>query len=379
MNRHREGPTQHPGTPAAGLRERVRARLRADFRLQIICFFGACAVLGILPFALLRFTAGQWVVGLIDLGIIAAILGVVSYAWSSGNTQRAATIAAITNTVGCILVFWILGRSGTYWAYMVVLANFLLLNDRRWATLCSVMLPVAALLNAHLFASVAELATFVVTLTLVGAFAYVFASRSEREHRDLERQARLDSLTGVANRRQLEADLDALVTGRRGDAGRVGLAVIDIDHFKQVNDTHGHEAGDRVLCELVAIIGANVRRRDGLYRMGGEEFVLLLDGMDADSLAPVLETLRNRIGEQLRTPDARQVTVSMGAAMRLDGETWQDWLFRADVALFDAKQGGRNRVRLSRGLRGPVDRGGARAEPAPQARTGAPGPLRRLG
>ncbi len=162
-----------------------------------------------------------------------------------------------------------------------------------------------------------------------------------------------DPLTGLANRRAFDAALAAMVA-RACQAPPVQLLIADIDHFKDCNDTHGHDFGDAVLRIIGAMLKAAVRRDTMIARLGGDEFALLLPGATAPCRAGI-ET--RAIAERLRARIARRplavrghperfgrVTLSIGLAGWRPGERTADWYARADAALYAAKRGGRNRV-----------------------------------
>jgi diguanylate cyclase (GGDEF)-like protein len=123
----------------------------------------------------------------------------------------------------------------------------------------------------------------------------------------------------------------------------VGLLVMDLDHFKRINDELGHEAGDRVLVDFARLVQSRCRAGDRLFRYGGEEFVLLLPGTRGDALRPLADELRRAVAHGLRA-DGREVTVSVGGAALQPGEDNNRWLARADAAMYQAKREGRDRV-----------------------------------
>ena len=123
--------------------------------------------------------------------------------------------------------------------------------------------------------------------------------------------------------------------------------MIDIDHFKQVNDTHGHEAGDRSLRALAKTLKTMARATDLPARFGGEEFVFLLVGADPAGAAEMAERIRMAIAQMVITSPTGDfgVTVSIGVApILIDDESWSDAMSRADKAMYRAKRSGRNRV-----------------------------------
>lgn len=156
-----------------------------------------------------------------------------------------------------------------------------------------------------------------------------------------------DHLTGAASRRGFFAfaEREHARAGRRRSG--LGLLLLDVDHFKRINDTHGHGVGDQVLRELVARSQEVIRKIDYCARLGGEEFAVLLPDATADTTLAVAERLRAALDRSLqRAPAATRVpyTVSIGAAMLEEGEAFASLMTRADAALYAAKAGGRNRV-----------------------------------
>lgn len=162
----------------------------------------------------------------------------------------------------------------------------------------------------------------------------------------LDYEANHDALTGLYNRRAL----DLAMTERVADTERpMVVALLDIDHFKRVNDECSHQVGDRVLARLGTVLGSSLRDLDLSARYGGEEFALILDGAELDIAHKVCDRIRASVAA-LTWDDAvpgGRITVSIGAAQRLPGSTVAEMLARADAALYRAKATGRNRVCLA--------------------------------
>jgi len=177
---------------------------------------------------------------------------------------------------------------------------------------------------------------------------------------DLNLQAMRDPLTGLYNRRQLEEGLHREVLRARRLGGNVGVMAIDVDHFKRVNDTLGHEVGDSALRGIADELASCVREEDIACRAGGEEFVIILPGTGKTALRTRAEAVRRTI-EQAQIPagdGTLKLTVSIGiATFPAYGDSGQAVLRAADVALYKAKAAGRNRVTL-------CTPGGARSSPA---------------
>jgi two-component system cell cycle response regulator len=161
--------------------------------------------------------------------------------------------------------------------------------------------------------------------------------------------ATVDKLTGVSNRQALLAGLFNEVERAARYHRALSVAFVDIDHFKAINDTYGHLAGDQVLREFARRVAETVRGVDLACRMGGEEFVVVMPGTDGAVALKVAERLRKVIADvPFAVPDRSQtiaVTVSVGMAMMApEADTPQSLLKRADEALYRAKRDGRNRV-----------------------------------
>jgi len=165
-------------------------------------------------------------------------------------------------------------------------------------------------------------------------------------HARLVAQTITDPLTGAYNRRHMEASLDDVIERQRRSHAPAALLLIDIDHFKQINDRFGHAAGDTVLRTVVALVADRVRRLDRLFRIGGDEFLLLLPDADIAAALTVAEDLRLLVAET-RIPGTDRVTVSIGLATLGAGQQMDEWMQAADGALYAAKQRGRNCVAVA--------------------------------
>ncbi len=152
--------------------------------------------------------------------------------------------------------------------------------------------------------------------------------------------ATLDKLTQVYNRHQWDEHLQqALNTAKRG--GPLSLILIDIDHFKAINDNHGHQVGDRCLTMLASVLKQQLRGEEHLYRIGGEEFSIILPGTEQARAQVLAERLRSAVESMPFTPS---VTISLGLGQYQQKEPLEQWISRVDNALYQAKHLGRNRI-----------------------------------
>ncbi|MFZ5810805.1 MAG: GGDEF domain-containing protein [Thermodesulfobacteriota bacterium] len=165
----------------------------------------------------------------------------------------------------------------------------------------------------------------------------------EAANEDLERLATADVLTGLFNRRKFdEVIVREMELSRRYD-DPLSLLMFDIDHFKKINDSLGHAAGDRVLAEIASVTARHVRSVDYVFRWGGEEFLILTPRTGLSEARAVADKLRD-MTERHPFPDGVRLTISLGVAEHAQGEALEDWLTRVDKAMYAAKRGGRNRV-----------------------------------
>lgn len=216
---------------------------------------------------------------------------------------------------------------------------------------------IPASLDQHLFAA----AVLIATAILFGVFfIYPIIRTQVREegklramtaalsHRSetLQQAALTDALTGMQNRRYFDEALREYLDAFRSVDKPLGLLILDLDHFKQINDTHGHDVGDQVLREVGVNLRAVTRFHDVLARLGGEEFALVVPNLNEAELVDFAGRIRNAVAQVLvTTPRGRiRVTASIGAAVWDGRENAEEFFRRADTRLYEAKRSGRNRV-----------------------------------
>ena len=193
-------------------------------------------------------------------------------------------------------------------------------------------------------------------LSMVAAAVFVALGVADRlrEQRvaltDAERRAQTDPLTGVLNRRSLVERLDAACSRARARGLPISLLFIDLDHFKTINDTFGHAAGDACLAAIIGPIQAELRQSDVVGRYGGEEFVVILSSADSAAAIPIAERILERVArsrvEGFGEPIGLTCSVGVAASDMLG--VWGEHLIaQADAAVYVAKRSGRNRVQIA--------------------------------
>ena len=217
----------------------------------------------------------------------------------------------------------------------------------------SLTLPLAKIDRSLASGGAALFAVYLIVLAASTGVGYWLvtrtAARVDRYESALQVLATTDPLTGIANRRSVLQRLEQELARSDRTGGAVGVLELDIDHFKNVNDTYGHAVGDIALREVSARIVAALREYDVAGRLGGEEFLVVAPSVDAESLSALAERLREGIGNlPIAYPEGEfLITTSIGATLSQPGDSTEGVFLRADTALYAAKASGRNRVEMN--------------------------------
>ena len=327
-------------SPFAWLSDR-RKRSKEEVILIIMC---ALSIPSILPFGLYRLWQGAWLSAVVDLALVLAMLSVIVHVWHTGRYKLASLGVTLFYSAGMLATIYLRGLALVYWVYPTMIAAFFMLrpkvalgiNSVSLLVLVAFLLPQMEMLN---------LLTVVVTISLVNLFAYIFSHRTGLQNRELHIEAERDFLTGVGNRRAFDSKLAGYAAERRPQPEGC-LLLLDLDHFKQVNDQHGHPAGDEVLRRLCDVLRHHTRVTDEIFRYGGEEFAIIANGAGLRAAGKLAETLRSAVAAAPLL-DGHPITASIGVAPMPRGGVASEWLEQADRMLYAAKEGGRNAVRVA--------------------------------
>ncbi len=286
---------------------------------------------------------GNWAMATLNASVSLLLLGNASRLQTGRAPLVPFELLAALLIAAIVTSTWLQGMPGLVWSYPMLFLLFFALPHRRALVFCGLQVVLVCgvaqatlgtgLALRVLFSLVFVLLMILMVLRLIGQL-----------QQTLLVQAITDPLTGCYNRRHLQTQLDGLSRPAHAAAapGPVLLA-IDIDHFKRINDRHGHARGDEVLKDLVRLIAARQRLGDLLFRTGGEEFMLLLPRTPLADARHLAETLRQRVaGSALLGDEA--LTVSIGVSALAARADVQDWLRAADAALYEAKRRGRDCV-----------------------------------
>jgi diguanylate cyclase (GGDEF)-like protein len=314
----------------------------ALYRDRIMYTLAIAAVVFLVPFSVNAFVQGNPGLG---VGILCGVLvlgvdAVAIYLEKSPPIPMILLLVPMTIATGISLKvqgFW-----GALWCYPTVLL-FTFALTRRMANVCSVLLLLGISSLVYYYIGLAYTIRFFMTLTLTIILANIVLSIIGDLHRRLMAQATVDPLTGAFNRRHMERCVGEAIERQRRTTAPASVLLIDIDHFKRINDQLGHAKGDSVLTAIVLLIRRRARKLDLLFRIGGEEFMLLLpDTREADADALAGQLCASIAGSPLL--EGQQVTASIGVSELRAAESLDSWMKRADDAMYAAKKAGRNRV-----------------------------------
>ena len=301
--------------------------------------------LGITPFAVMRFMKGEWLAGVVDVVIILGVVTLGTLVYRTRQVRFVSIAASVLCIGGVLSTVYLNGPQQVLWAYPALMAIFYLVKPREGIFFSLAL--IAALIPKLLPEENSFQTTILITIVVMSSFAYAFSVVTNRQRGLLIGLATKDPLTGAGNRRALENKMAEVVAGHSRNRTLSSLIILDLDHFKAVNDAHGHATGDQILRSITEIVNLRIRVTDSLYRIGGEEFVVVLEGQDMAGASHLAEQLRTLVEANELVPD-QAVTISLGVAEIRYKETSGDWLHRADEALYQAKRAGRNTTSLAK-------------------------------
>lgn len=312
------------------------------FRERVAYGLAIGGSLTLLPFAANNFVQGRVLLGFATGAVIAVLIANALAIYFGRATTALRIVIFLPAIAGLALSVRAQGVPGVMWSYPALLMFHVMFARRTANVINGVLLTLIVLLAAESLGVPLAIRS-AVTMGLLVMCANIFSAVMERLQRQLLDEAVIDPLTGAFNRRRLDAELGAAAEERTRYGVPVSLLALDIDHFKRVNDELGHARGDAVLRGIGAAIRARLRLLDSVFRIGGEEFLILLPHTTCDDAARVAEAMRAAVEHAPLLPD-RRVTVSIGVAEMTSLEDVEEWAGRCDGALYRAKAEGRNRV-----------------------------------
>lgn len=236
-----------------------------------------------------------------------------------------------------------IGSIGLFWVYPFIFVVFFVQHRFPARIIAAITFTSFVLLAATMYDQMLVL-RFSSTLLLLTVCCDVLVGEMMKMEFKLSELAIRDPLTDAYNRRHMNNFLKTTIEETRRNFGPASIIMMDVDHFKSINDKHGHITGDNVLINLVELLHNRQRKLDYVFRTGGEEFVLLLRNTSEQQALTLAENLRQYV-EEAEVLEGQKITVSLGVAEYKLSESIDDWLHRADELMYEAKFNGRNCIR----------------------------------
>lgn len=325
--------------------DRMLEDSKKRFQLGLIYLFAVLATFGVAPFVVMRYLNGEYLKAILDL-IIVVIAG--ANAWYAYRTQSVfypSILAATQYSIATVAVIYLNGPLYFFWMFPAFSANFFLLRAPFAITvnvlIMLAMIPIAIQVDDQVAAF-----GMLASLLFAGSMTFVFSREANKHHQLLQTYATQDALTQLGNRRSMDLEMTRCIDDFKRSGIPATVIVLDLDHFKEVNDNFGHQCGDGLLVDIANLLRQRARKTDRLFRFGGEEFVILARNTHQESAKVVAEDFRTQIAAHIKSP-AGAITTSLGCAELRSGETAIQWFERADQAMYQAKEEGRNRVILA--------------------------------
>lgn len=290
-----------------------------------------------------HFYIGDFTVGAVNL-LISLILLFVGIKFDQPKQIKHLNIILVVLFLVCLSFAILLkGSDALYWAFPAISATYFMASNRSAFVLTILCISLTYLL-AYPYITTSHIIDYYPALFLHSFFQFCWASRTTRQQKKLYEIATRDALTKVNNRLSFNEKLDGVIKRNRRNRVPVSLLMLDLDHFKRINDKFGHDIGDSVLIVFAELITSSIRESDAIYRYGGDEFIVIADDTTIENASILAEQLRTKANKDLCL-NKYQLSVSIGVTTLLpDFDEVTSVLKRVDNALYEAKKMGRNCV-----------------------------------
>ncbi len=317
-----------------------------DFLVKSTLGIALVSVLIVTPFALSNFAVGHYLIGIFTL-ILTSLCTINAYHCYQGNYHLGLNLFGIAPAIIIAIGYALyeLGVVASYWPYLGILAFYFMLPEKpAWITNIIFILTISPIAWYVLEPSVAIRFTAV----LLGLSFFAFLSMREifKQHHMLKQLSATDPLTGLNNRLLLKSTIDHAIHQSARSNIAMSLIMLDIDHFKKINDEYGHSVGDSILGAIGALLQSFFRKDDTIFRIGGEEFLILIHNTNGIATHKIAEKLRSKIENLSLLPNG-SVTVSIGVCELQADMNRKSWMKQCDDNLYLAKSSGRNQVVVS--------------------------------
>jgi len=313
---------------------------------QLVLFGSLLPCFFLIPFTFYRLMIGDYVIATVDFMISVGLITIVLQTLFNKKSKILNAIAVAFFMSG---VAWIMNMKGlnmVFWAFPTIGFTYFIVKSYEALTVNLIFIAVITLIFADELTKQQALSIYP-SLILVCLFGFGFSLCSEGQNEKLLRRVSVDTLTGVKNRRSFDDKVYEILESYKRNPTPVSMLILDLDHFKKINDSFGHKQGDQILKDFTKTLQSIVRTTDYVYRFGGEEFVVLANNSTLENAAVLAESIREFV-TQTACLSKYDVTVSIGVAEIKDKDDPDSWFRRADRALYESKDSGRNKVTLAK-------------------------------
>lgn len=327
---------------------------RGDYR--ILMGLGALTATALTPFLVFHVLRAEWFLAYLTGFLIVITVGAAAWFYfrPEQRSRIRMTVTGVILLANASVAFSLTTepQNTVYWIYALIFINFYLLPSW-WGTSINIAICGFALTMVYPEVSFEQFARLAGSVPLCIFFGLVFSRSIEQQRRALQYLASHDRLTGIGNRNALDSAFIEAAERLSRYGEKCTLLLLDLDHFKEINDNSGHLNGDLILLEFTHVISRRLRESDRFLRFGGDEFVVLLPHTSKSEAVHLAESLRVSVADH-PFASGHPVTVSAGLSELKAGDSAESWLGRADSALYQSKQQGRNRVSFANSTAAPT-------------------------
>lgn len=300
---------------------------------------GVCAAYALIvaAFAVIRMVNQDWMLAAVDGVLVGFAVYIGLHVKNTRQTYGATHALSIIALLGVVASVYIKGFVQVYWIYPAVILFYYLIAPRT-ATVLSVMLMIAVVVLIRDMPAL-TLITIVGSYAITSFFSYMFSTQTLATNEQLRLMATEDMLTGISNRRAFFETIESIETSHIS----ASAVMLDIDHFKKVNDLLGYQKGDDILNDTVDILDNQVSTDDLLFRLGGAKFAVVCPNKNFDHAYQAAARIHAAFNES-HLYHENGVSLSMGVAQKKANESTTEWLKQLNSAVFKAKKTGKNRI-----------------------------------
>ena len=308
---------------------------------KLLLLLSVVCGLGIMPFIFFRAMQKDWTMVALDVGIVIGMILIFFYVYKTNKTRYPSLLFLFIAQVGSTISFYINGGHMVNWIYPAMLTTFFVAKPRYALVINFIILLIYFPKLLTSFNNV-EIIVVVFSISISNIITFRFTEGLRLQAKELKKIASEDYLTKTGNRRALKIYLDKLWIEMQKENILSTLILLDLDHFKNINDDYGHLVGDKALVNISQLIKKRLGNKNQVFRYGGEEFLIVCLCADKDGY-----TLAEKIRKEVKNADLieqSRMTISLGVAEYKQGESVTQWIYRVDEALYQAKNQGRDCV-----------------------------------